>query len=52
LVAPPFPTQSRVSERGGMTERIYDVKYPAKNLIIIIYEMPDGKLEQYMIAER
>ena len=35
-----------------MTERIYEVKYPDKNLVIIIYEMPDGKIEQYLIAER
>ena len=38
--------------RGGMTERIYEVKYPTRNLVIIIYEMPDGKFEQYMIAEK
>jgi hypothetical protein len=44
--------QSRVASRGGMTARIYDVKYASKNLVIIIYEMPDGKFEQYMIAEK
>ncbi len=52
LGTPQSFTQSRASLRGGMTERIYDVKYPTKNLVIIIYEMPDGKIEQYMIAER
>ena len=45
-------TQTRVSPRGGMTERVYDVKYAGKNLVIIIYEMPDGKFEQYMTAEK
>ena len=35
-----------------MTERIYEVTYPTKNLVIIIYEMPDGKFEQYLIAEK
>ena len=35
-----------------MTARIYQVKYPKKNLTIIIYEMPDGKIEQYLIAEQ
>jgi hypothetical protein len=34
-----------------MTERLYQVKYANKNLVIIIYEMPDGKIEQYLIAE-
>jgi len=52
LGAPQSFAQSGTSLRGGMTERIYEVKYPAKNLVIIIYEMPDGKLEQYMIAEK
>jgi len=44
--------QSSSSLRGGMTARVYEVKYPAKNLVIIIYEMPDGRLEQYLIAEK
>ena len=35
-----------------MTERVYEVKYPTRSLVIIIYEMPDGKFEQYMIAEK
>ncbi len=52
LGAPQSFAQSNVSSRGGMTERIYEVRYPSKNLVIIIYEMPDGKFEQYMIAER
>jgi D-alanyl-D-alanine carboxypeptidase len=44
-------TQVRSSGRGGMIARVYEVKYPKKNLVIIIYEMPDGKIEQYLIAE-
>lgn len=52
LGAPQSFAQNHVSARGGMTERVYDVKYPNKNLVIIIYEMPDGKFEQYMIAEK
>jgi D-alanyl-D-alanine carboxypeptidase len=52
LGAPQSFAQSNASLRGGMTERVYEVKYPAKNLVIIIYEMPDGKLEQYLIAEK
>jgi CubicO group peptidase (beta-lactamase class C family) len=52
LGAPQSFTQSNVSARGGMTERIYNVNYSSKNLVIIIYEMPDGKFEQYMIAQK
>src|SRR5271167_1331877 len=52
LGTPQSFAQSGSSLRGGMTERIYEVKYPAKNLMIIIYEMPDGRLEQYLIAEK
>ena len=52
LGAPQAFSQTRSSGRGGMIERIYEVKYPAKNLVIIIYEMPDGKIEQYLIAEQ
>ena len=52
LGAPQSFTSAGSSLRGGMTERIYEVKYPTKNLVIIIYEMLDGKLEQYLIAEK
>ena len=50
LGAPEAFTAARTSLRGGMTARIYQVKYPKKNLTIIIYQMPDGKIEQYLIA--
>ncbi len=43
-------TQRRISARGGMTERVYDVKCASKNLVVVIYETADGKFEQYMIA--
>jgi D-alanyl-D-alanine carboxypeptidase len=52
LGAPESFTQARTLGRGGMIDRIYEVKYPKKNLIIIIYQMPDGKIEQYLIAEQ
>jgi len=41
--------QASVSLRGGMTHRIYVVGYPQKTLQINIYEMPDGKFEQFLI---
>jgi len=52
LGVPQSFTSAGVSLRGGMTQRIYEVKYPTKNLVIIIYEMSDGKFEQYLIAEK
>jgi CubicO group peptidase (beta-lactamase class C family) len=52
LGTPQVFSQAGTSLRGGMTERTYAVKYSGKDLLIIIYEMPDGKIEQYMIAER
>ncbi len=52
LGAPQEFSQLGTSGRGGMIERTYQVKYPKKSLVIIIYEMPDGKIEQYLIAER
>jgi CubicO group peptidase (beta-lactamase class C family) len=42
--------QASVSLRGGMTHRIYMVKYPQKTLLINIYEMTDGKFEQFLIS--
>ena len=39
-----------VSLRGGMTHRGYSVVYPQKTLQINIYEMPDGKFEQFLIS--
>jgi D-alanyl-D-alanine carboxypeptidase len=52
LGAPQSFSQTRSAGRGGMIARIYEVKYSKKNLVIIIYEMPDGKIEQYLIAEQ
>ncbi|HZP23844.1 MAG TPA: serine hydrolase domain-containing protein [Terriglobales bacterium] len=52
LGAPESFTQARSSLRGGMTERVYNVKYPNKSLTIVIYQMPDGKIEQYLVVEQ
>ena len=43
-------TQTRQSLRGGMTLRSYRVKFPNKTLRAWTFTMPDGKLEQYMVA--
>jgi CubicO group peptidase (beta-lactamase class C family) len=42
--------QTRQSLRGGMTARRYLVTFPKRKLSISTYEMPDGKLEQCLIA--
>lgn len=38
--------------RGGMTLRVYRLKFAQKNLRAWTYEMPNGKLEQYQVAEQ
>ena len=43
-------TQIRQSLRGGMTGRAYRIKFAQKTLRAWTFEMPDGKLEQYMVA--
>jgi CubicO group peptidase (beta-lactamase class C family) len=36
--------------RGGMTFRVFTVKFADKSLTLTTYTMPDGKLEQYLIG--
>lgn len=36
--------------RGGMTGRRFAVAFSGRKLTIVTYEMPDGKLEQFLIA--
>jgi len=40
----------RQALRGGMKLRVYSIKFPKTELRAVIYEMPDGKLEQYQIT--
>ena len=42
--------QTRQILRGGMTLRVYQLKFPKQMLRVWTYEMPDGKLEQYQVA--
>lgn len=37
--------------RGGMTLRVYILRFASKSLRAWTYEMPDGKLEQFQVAE-
>lgn len=50
LGAPQEFAQVFQSLRGGMTLRVYRVKFAQKTLRAWTYEMPDGKLEQYQVA--
>ena len=50
LGAPQEFTQTRQGLRGGMTSRSYRVKFANKTLRVWTFAMPDGKLEQYMVA--
>ncbi len=42
-------TVGATSLRGGMTFRSYSVKFAARTVSISIYEMPDGKFEQFLV---
>jgi D-alanyl-D-alanine carboxypeptidase len=41
--------QIKEEERGGMTFRVFAVAFPERELKVTTYEMPDGKLEQYLV---
>ena len=51
LGTPQAFTQVSQGLRGGMTLRVYQIRFAQKSLRAWTYEMPDGKLEQYQIAE-
>jgi hypothetical protein len=36
--------------RGGMIFRAYRVSFAKRNVDVTIYEMPDGKIEQYLVG--
>jgi D-alanyl-D-alanine carboxypeptidase len=42
--------QTAEQGRGGMTARTYRAKFTDKILSISTYEMPDGKIEQYLVS--
>ncbi len=55
-LAPLGPIQSftptTVQGRGGMIYRGFEVKFATKTVVVSIYEMPDGKFEQYLVESR
>jgi CubicO group peptidase (beta-lactamase class C family) len=50
LGAPQSFVQASQGLRGGMTLRVYLIRFPQRTIRAWTYEMPDGKLEQYQIA--
>ena len=42
--------QTGQQKRGGMLERSFSVRFSKRSLRVWTYQMPDGKLEQYLIA--
>ena len=49
-LGPPLSFQQTAAEaRGGMTLHIFKVTFPDRELKVTTYEMPDGKLEQYLV---
>ncbi|HUL75606.1 MAG TPA: serine hydrolase domain-containing protein [Vicinamibacterales bacterium] len=45
-------TPTGVRSRGGMIYRGYVVRYPGKSLALSIFELPDGKFEQFLVEAR
>ena len=41
--------QTAEEKRGGMTFRVLDATFPTRKVRVTVYEMPDGKLEQYLV---
>jgi D-alanyl-D-alanine carboxypeptidase len=41
--------ETKVEGRGGMIFRVFAVTFPERELKVTTYEMPDGKLEQYLV---
>jgi D-alanyl-D-alanine carboxypeptidase len=41
--------QTKEEGRGGMTFRVFTVTFPDRELKVTTYQMPDGKLEQYLV---
>jgi len=44
------PTPAGRGLRGGMVFRAHTIKFPQKTLRAWSYELPDGKLQQFMVA--
>ncbi len=52
LGAPQEYSQTTRQERGGMTFRLFEARFPQKTLEVWERIMPDGKIEQYQVAAK
>ena len=49
-LGPPLSVHERLHEdRGGMVFRIWTISYPARDVTVTTYELPDGRLGQFLI---
>src|SRR5271154_6540265 len=52
LGSPTEFTQTARQDRGGMTFRLFEVRFPQKTVDVWEYIMPDGKIEQYQVGAK
>ncbi|MGA2965325.1 MAG: serine hydrolase domain-containing protein [Terriglobales bacterium] len=52
LGSPTEFTQTAKQDRGGMTLRSFEVRFPQKTLAVWEQIMPDGKIEQYQVGAK
>ncbi|MBZ5547288.1 MAG: beta-lactamase family protein [Acidobacteriia bacterium] len=52
LGAPADFSQTAKQERGGMTFRLFEVRFPQKTVDVWERVMPDGKIEQYQVSAK
>ena len=50
LGAPLSFQQQHEEQRGGMMFRVFRAEFPDRRLMITTYEMPNGKLEQFLVV--
>ena len=52
LGAPAEFTLASQSRRGGMNTRVYNIKFSAQTVTLVLREMPDGLVEQFQISAK
>jgi len=52
LGSPTEFTETNKQERGGMTFRLFEVRFPQKTVDVWERIMPDGKIEQYQVGAK
>ncbi len=45
-------TPTAVRERGGMVYRGFLARFAARTVVVSVYEMPDGRFEQFLVESR